>query len=230
MLAVNRIGRGLQVRLSDPQTQASVYDVCKLVGGVIGLFLIFNLTQSMGSFRQAEVATSHEATDLLQLSHVLNAEPALADETQTALRAYMESLIHSEWQAMRAGRADPQTEARLTVLRQAVARLIAREDGPRRREVLRSFEDVEDDRASRLGAARSLPGGMWSMVVGLFALLAACLALLDGRGRPFQTFSLYVACLCLLAALLFLADGPYLGSFSVAADPIVHALTRLDQG
>lgn len=204
------------------------YEPAKLIGGLLALFMVFVLTQSMNYYRAAEAATSKEAGDVLQLDHALAGTTA-GVAARVRLREYVRSVIDQEWPAMQRLQASEATQRRLDLLLQAVSDVLTSDAaGARLRNVQKNIDDLEDDRTARIGAAESgLPPALWWTISAHFALLAAAMFLIRPDRRQARTFPLYVIGLSLLAALLFMIDGPYQGSFSVSPRPLANALARL---
>lgn len=214
-----------------PDGQVAALDTAKLVGGLLGLFLIFLLSQGMTYFREAEVATAREAGNLLQLDRALaGTAPGDADPARRLLHGYVSSVVQQEWPEMRRhSRGSEDTELALTRLGEGVAAILARDPAAAALHNLqKNLDDIEDDRTARIGRAESgLPAALWQTVAVLFTLFAIALFLLDPAARPFRVLSLYTAGLFLLVALLFMADGAYRGEFSVGPAPLQRALTRM---
>ena len=210
--------------------QFDAYEPAKLIGGLLALFMVFVLTQSMNYYRAAEVATAKEAGDVLQLDHALaGTVPAVGALARIQLREYVQSIIDQEWPAMQRLQASEATQHKLDLLLQAVSDVLTNDAaGARLRNVQKNIDDLEDDRTARIGAAESgLPPALWWTISAHFALLAAAMFLIRPDRRQARTFPLYVIGLSLLAALLFMIDGPYQGSFSVSPRPLANALARL---
>jgi uncharacterized membrane protein len=214
----------------DLEINAATYDVAKLIGGIIGLFMLFALTQGMNYYRAAEVATYKEAGDMLQLDRALaGIELPFSDSARFALHAYGRSLIDDEWPAMRHLLGSEGTEKKLDLLQLAVSQVLSSAPAAAvLRGVQKNLEDVEDDRTARIGAAGSgVPKALWWTLSGMSGILGATLFFVKSDTRQFSGFALYLASLAMLAALLFMVDGPYRGSFSVSSDPLQHAVTRM---
>ncbi len=233
-LAVMALVAVLSIRFSpcrgNAVAQGIAYETAKLVGGLVGLVLIFTLTQGMNYYREAEVAVSKEAGDFLQLDHSLaGISPAAGAPARLRLQDYLRSVIEQEWPAMRHFEDSQATDLLLEKLQAAVNTVFATDpSGATLLSVQRNLNDLEDDRTRRLGAAdSSLPVPLWGTIGALFALLAASLFFLDPAGFPFRSFALYVACLTLVSALLFVVDGPYRGEFSVSPQLLVRSLNRM---
>lgn len=215
---------------ADTDAQSTIYDVAKLIGGVIGLFMLFSLTQGMNYYRSAEIATYKEAGDLLQLDHALAGIPAMQGEpARRALHEYGRLLVEREWPAMRHLRGSEHAEHGLERLQHAVSEVLSgAPEAAALRSVQKNFEDIEDDRTTRIGAAESgVPTALWWTLAGMFGLLAISLFFMAPDKVQFRIFALYLASLSMLAALLFMVDGPYRGSFSVSPSPVQHALARM---
>ena len=99
---------------TDSDAQSSAYDLAKLIGNVVGLFLIFMLTQGMNYYREAEIAVSKESGDILQLDHALaGVTPVSGAPARLRLQDYVRSVIEQEWPAMRHSVASNETERAL---------------------------------------------------------------------------------------------------------------------
>jgi hypothetical protein len=217
-------------RPANPEWHAGGYEAFKLLGQLTGVFLIFMLVQSMTHFREAEIAVSHEAGDVLQLDRALAVAPvAQGGAARARLRDYVRVVVEQEWPAMRHGVDSPATMAALGRLQEAVAACVAAApDRCRREDVGTKLNDVEDDHSTREGAAQAgLPPVLWGVTGGLFCLLIASAATLRAWHSASATLGLYAAGLGLLAALLFITDGPYRGDFSVTPRPLTRALLAM---
>ena len=106
--------------------------------------------------------------------------------------------------------------------------LLADPSGATLLRVQKNFDDIEDDRTRRLGAADSgLPVPLWGAIGVLFALLGVSLLFVEPRTAQFRGFAIYVTCLAVIAALLFSVDDPYRGEFSVSPQLLQRSLARI---
>ena len=229
-LLIGRLAARFSPFRNDTECQFDAYEPAKLIGGLMALFMVFVLTQSMNYFRAAEAATSKEAGDMLQLDHSLaGTAPVAGTLARLQLREYVRSVIDQEWPAMQRSQASEETRRKLDQLLQAVSDVLSSDAaGARLRNVQKNIDDLEDDRTARIGAAESgLPSALWWTISANFVLLAVAMFLVRPDRRQAKTFPLYVVGLSLLAALLFMIDEPYRGSFSVSPRPLSNALVRL---
>ena len=213
-------------------THAASYDVFKILASLVGIFLVFLLVQGMNHLRDAELAVSREAGNILQLDHALAGIPSpAAVQARSRLQEYVRSVVTREWPAMKRGDSSPDTQAALDRLQAAVNDVLAQE--PERatsRLVQRNFNDVEDDRTSREGVAEhDLLSALWEIVAGLLLLLVCDAALLNPALAETKILGFYVAGLALLIALLVCIDGPYRGDFSVSVRPLQQALSAISR-
>ncbi len=216
-------------RTAEPSVKSDAFEVFKLIGSILALFMIFVMTQCMTYYRAAEVATAKEAGDVLQLDHALAAvTPSHDSVARLRLQAYVRSLIEQEWPAMQRDVASGESERKLDLLQQAVSEVLSEYPATAElRAVQKNFDDLEDDRTARIGTAKGgVPDALWWTISALFMLLLGTIALLRLDIREFRTHGLYVVSLLLLAALLFMLDGPYRGTLSVSSLPLQHALSR----
>lgn len=235
LLALSRwLGRHVLPHAGDEERVTAALDTFKVLGPLAGLFLSFSLVQSIGQFRGADVNVTREATNIYQLDRSLAGAPASAELTSArlALRAYVRSVVSDEWAALREGRDEsPATVEALTRLQLAVEALVARlpPDARASSDVDKNLDDIQDDRASRIGVAHGgLPGVMWWVLLLLFALLFACAACLQGAAARHPLPILYVTGLGLLAALLFIFDRPFQGEVSISPAPIAKVLAQME--
>ena len=233
LAAMGAIG-ALSVRFSlfrtDPDARSSAYDLSKLVGSVIGLVLIFMLTQGMNYYREAEAAVSKEAGDILQLDHALaGVSPTAGAPARLRLLDYVRSVIEQEWPAMQRSTDSEATERAMEALQASVRTVLTTDpSGATLLRVQKNLDDIEDDRTRRLGAADSgLPVPLWGTIGLLFVLLGASLLFMEPTTAQFRGFALYVTCLTVMAALLFAVDDPYRGDFSISPRLLQRSLARI---
>lgn len=232
LLIVRRLGRLLPQAGEETHVLAAL-DTFKVLGPLAGVFLSFSLVQAIGQFRAADVAVSREAADVYQLDRALQGAAALTDTrpARLALRAYLRHVVSHEWPAMQQGADSLETA-------QALARLQLQSDAmieslPSEvrfsNDIDKNLDDVQDDRATRLGIAHGgLPGIMWSVLAAMLTLLFACAAFLQGSAARHPLPVLYIAGLGLLSALLFIMDRPFQGELSVSPAPLVKVQNQLD--
>lgn len=233
MLALARaIGRHVLPRGEDHTTEA--LDTFKMLGPLTGVFLAFCLVQSIGLFRTADSNVSREGTDLLQVDRSLAALPPGPQvvAARRALRAYVRHLVEDEWKALSQGKADtPATTEAFIQLQLAVEAAVADlpQDVKAASDLDKNLNDVQDDRAGRLGIAHGgLPNVVWWVLTLLFALIFACGAFLRGAAARHPLPILYVTGLSLLAALLFVFDRPFQGDVSISPKPIENVLVHME--
>lgn len=230
----HRLGRRLLPRTGEEERASAVLDTFKVLGPLTGVFLSFSLVQSISQFRAADVNVTREATNIYQLDRSLAGAPTHADaaSSRLALRAYVRSVVNDEWPALREGDEEPLTVTQaLAQLQQAVERLITSlpPDARVSSDVDKNFEDIQDDRASRLGVAHGgLPNVIWWVLALLFVLLFACGACLQGSAARHPLPFVYVAGLGLLTSLLFIFDRPFQGDASISPAPIVKVLGQIE--
>ncbi len=220
----------LSGRAASRERHDAALEVWKLMGTLTAVFLTFLLVQSMNYFRDAEVAVSREAGNVLQLDHALEAfPPAKGSAARARLRDYTRSVITQEWPAMLRGADSPATAAAMQALQQAVAALLETDpDQSARHDLRKNMNDVEDDRAAREGTAGgSLPTALWMVASGLFALILMTVSQLQAGQHITRMVALHATGLALLAALLFVMDGPYKGYVSVSPRALQKVLVTI---
>lgn len=228
-----KVGRRL-FRKADHERSAWALDTFKLLGPLAGLFLSFSLVQSIGQFRTTDAHVSREATNIYQFHRAIAAAPAgpLATAADEALINYVRLVLSDEWSAMKEGRGEsPAPSQALVQLQHAVDALVASlpPDSRLAADIDNDLDQIQDDRASRLGVAHGgLPGVMWLVLALMFALIFVCAAFLQGRARRHPLPTLYVAGLGLLAALLFIFDRPFQGDLSISPAPIAKVLGQIN--
>ena len=217
-------------RPASAEQHDAALEVWKFMGTLTAVFLIFLLVQSMNYFREAEVAVSREAGNIVQLDRALaTVGPAQSGTARIRLRDYTSSVIAQEWPAMLRGEDSPPTAAALQRLQDVIASVLTSDpDQAARHQVLKNFNDVEDDRSGRAGTAGgSLPPALWCIASGLFALIITTVSYLDAAKVVSRMVALHATGLALLASLLFIMDGPYKGYVSVSPRPLEKALVLI---
>ncbi|QRG09198.1 DUF4239 domain-containing protein [Xanthobacter dioxanivorans] len=234
LILSRRLGRRFLPRTGEDERASAVLDTFKVLGPLTGVFLSFSLVQSIGQFRAVDVNVAREATNIFQLDRALAGAPATeeARSARLALRDYVRSVVSDEWPALHDGESEPRaTVQALNQLHLSVEALVARlpTDARAASDVDKNFDDMQDDRANRLGVAHGgLPDVIWWVLALLFALLFACGACLQGSTARHPLPIVYVTGLGLLAALLFIFDRPFQGDVSIAPAPIVKVLGQME--
>jgi hypothetical protein len=226
----------LRARLFGPCTQErhdAALEVWKMMATLTTVFLVFLLVQSMGYYRDAEVAAAKEAANLMQLDRALaNSGQGQDSPVRTRLRDYARGVIEDEWPAMLAGVDSEAMNQTVRTLQQSIGELVANQpERAARQDVLRYLNDVEDDRAARLGAANnSVPSALWVIGGSLLALLLFTVAHLSPERMVTKMVIVHAAGLAMLAALLFVMDGPLKGAVSVAPRAMQKSSALLSRG
>jgi len=234
LLAVaQRLGRLLPRDDGQEARAIAALDTFKVLGPLAGVFLSFLLVQAIGQFRAADVNVSREAADIYQLDRALSGAASVTDArpARIALRAYLRSVVGTEWPAMQHGVDSPETAQALARLQQAADAMMESLPSEVRfaNDIDKNLDDVQDDRATRLGIAHGgLPPIMWAVLAALLTLLFACAAFLQGAAARHPLPILYIAGLGLLSALLFIMDRPFQGELSVSPAPLVKVQNQLD--
>lgn len=232
LVLVQRLGRLLPEEGREARALAAL-DTFKVLGPLAGVFLSFSLVQAISQFRTADVNVTREAADIYQLDRALNGASSLTDTrpARVALRAYVRDVIGQEWPAMHKGRESPETAQALLRLQVAVDAMLEELPADVRfsNDIDKNLDDIQDDRATRLGIAHGgLPAVMWSVLAALFTLLFACSAFLQGSAARHPLPILYIAGLGLLSALLFIMDRPFQGELNVSPAALVKIQGQLD--
>lgn len=234
MFLARWLGRHILPAERDEMRATAALDTFKLLGPLAGVFLSFSLVQSISQFRVADTNVSREATNIYQLDRALALTPQALDArpARLALRDYLQHVVTDDWAALREGRAESETTVEaLTRLHEAVEALEASFPSQVRAtsDIDDDFDDVQDDRATRLGIAHGgLPAVMWWVLALLLCLLFACAASLQRQHARHPLPVLYIAGLGLLAAVLFIIDRPFQGELSISPAPLVKVLGQLD--
>ncbi len=230
---VHRLGRLLPREGAEARSAAAL-DTFKVLGPLAGVFLSFSLVQAIGQFRTADLNVSREAANIYQLDRALNGASSIMDPgpARLALRAYVSEVVTSGWAAMRRGGGEaPEAAAALARLQLEVDALLETLplDARFSNDIDKNLDDVQDDRAARLGIARGgLPTVMWWVLGALLCLLFACAACLQGAQARHPLPILYIAGLGMLSALLFIMDRPFQGELSVSPAPLVKVEAQLE--
>ncbi|WP_454915057.1 bestrophin-like domain [Xanthobacter sediminis] len=232
LMVVRRLGRLLPQTGQDERALAAL-DTFKVLGPLAGVFLSFSLVQAIGQFRTADVNVSREAANIYQLDRALAGAASLTDTrpARLALRAYLRHVVSHEWPAMQEGVDSVETAQALAHLQQAIDAMMESLPSEVRfsNDIDKNLDDLQDDRATRLGIARGgLPAIMWSVLAALLMLLFACAAFLQGSASRHPLPFLYIVGLGLLSALLFIMDRPFQGELSVSPAALVKIQNQLD--
>jgi hypothetical protein len=207
-------------------------DAFKLIGPVIAVFTAFTLLQALNRYREAEILVQREATEITQLDRALRRLGPEAAPARAALKAYGESIVSHEWQALKDGRESSQTQALFKELIDRVHAVHKRMDidATTREAIDDAMDELVDVRSMRLGAAATgLPDIFWQVLGCLIVMLAAEALLFRFDWNLVVPKAGYAAAIALLIALLVILDYPFRGHQNVSPDPIVRALAHIRQ-
>lgn len=212
---------------------AAALEAWRIVGPLAAVFMSFSLVQSMGEYRRAEAAVSHEATSILQLDRALavlgdgDGKPA-----RQGLRRYLRAVISDEWPRARSGAGESlEANDAFAELQATLERLVQGgvSSAQSRAELMKNLDDVQDDRSARVGAAHVvLPPVMWWVTSVLFALILVAASALRPSLPWVLMAALYGSGLAMVAGCFYIVDGPYQGEFSVSPRPMVQAANAME--
>jgi ABC-type branched-subunit amino acid transport system permease subunit len=198
---------------------------------VLLAFLIISVWET---FHSANQAVSHEAAALITVARDTELlPPTLRGQILDQLHSYTVYVMNDEWNTMRNGTNEQQIAAPQALAASTNLWVIFRQLPPStmNAEMLRSLNDLSEQRVARLMASQdSLPGIFWFVLVtgALMTIsFSFILRVADVRLHIFMVLLLTCAItLCLW--LIVLMNDPFVGTMQVSADPLKYALYVID--
>lgn len=207
-------------------------DAFKTLTGLAMALIAFSLVQVEGMHRNIDDLVSREGAILQKFDRTIDdfaADGAVL--ARAPLRAYVTSVIQSEWPAMADGRRSVETSARLEALSRVIDELARDPSRPADMagELKGQLIQVKDVREARLSSSHLglSPYFWWGIPVAM-----ALLAVLGWVQAPIQKAIPYlggiVIGLSTLLALLVVSAGMFAGDGRVRPDAIVRAQTLIN--
>jgi len=234
LLLVPIIGNRLGLTVPNNDRGDSYFHVAAAQEALVtltALILTFSLVEVQNNLRTTEVLVAKEAGQLNSMDRQLfrYGDPKVS-EIRALLWAYLESIVHDEWPALRAGSRSPRTTDAVQTLARAV---FALDPQPGRQttiydKLLASLDELADLREHRISASElQLPIEFWYLTLTLFAIMIILSAMIEPVSFAMVSIAAQGIAIALLAALVFSTDSPFKGGTSVSPTPIEHALTLM---
>jgi len=193
--------------------------------------LAFSLVEVQDNLRKTEELVAKEAGQLNSMDRQLfrYGDPKVS-QMRPLLWTYLESIVHDEWPALRAGSRSPRTTEAVQTLARAV---FALDPQPGRQttiydKVLASLDEIADLREQRISASGlQLTREFWYLTFTLVAILIILSAMVEPVSYGMVSIAAQGVAIALLAALVFSTDSPFKGQISVSPTPLEHALTLM---
>jgi hypothetical protein len=224
---------GTRLHLTAPSKDRADY-VIRAQATVISftaIILAFSLVQVQGNLRRAEEIVAKEAgqLDFLDRQLLRYGDPKVAD-LRSLLWDYTNAILQDEWRDLQYGIPSERTEQARRPLSQAVFQI--EPQTPRQtaiyNEILKSIDQLAESRDERIAAAQlHLPFEFWCLAFALFMIMVALSLMLEPASHQNVSIAAQGLAIAFLAALVFVIDYPFKGSFTVEPAAIEHALKTM---
>ncbi|MGE0094096.1 MAG: DUF4239 domain-containing protein [Alphaproteobacteria bacterium] len=199
---------------------------------IIAFVLALSIANEFDNYSKAREMVRQEALEISRIQRELVAIGPSAEDARRALKAYAESVVSDEWPSLarRPSNLSQVTQSHLNELWRsirAVQRALGEPSENVRFDLSEYMMNLEEDRESRLGAAKNLiPTVFWTTMI-LFAIGES---FLSGR-RSVRRFGIqinvmHMSAIGLLMALILIFDNPFRGQTSVNPQIILDALRK----
>ncbi len=204
------------------------------LGVVFAVLLAFVFSEAWGEYNEAAQAIDLEVSAMHGVAMIAaTLDPEQAKTILTAERAYLESVVYSEWPVMARSRTeDVETDLKLQVLIQAVANLRLPDPGQRdkKAEMLSLLAQAHTQRETRIFQASSgIPIPLWTVLIAFTLILTLFVSLSDIKYRTTAVaiaacFAAGISSILVLARLL---DFPFEGSLALPPTDFVGVIGKV---
>jgi glycerol uptake facilitator-like aquaporin len=224
-LFVNRYGAKYLVAQDPHYARESIHLAATLCAFILA-FMIVLLWQS---YQTLEDTQMNEARAIGRLEIFSESLPKANDlEISSALQAYVDTLIHDEWEAMQFGQVSSKATELLLVLRRAIEKVDTQDPvlANYRHQMLEDFNEVTFARYLRLEHRNSTIPNFFLVTIfinmlGMFVLL--CLLKPVDNVRSHHFFLIVTSMLVgLNLSFLLILDYPFSGELSIASTPLTY--------
>ncbi|MHB1219940.1 MAG: bestrophin-like domain [Alphaproteobacteria bacterium] len=199
---------------------------------IIAFVLALSIANEFDNYSKAKEMVRQEALEISRIQREFVAIGPSTEDARRSLKAYAESVVSDEWPSLARRPSDLSqvTQGRLNELWRsvrAVQRALGEPSENVRFDLSEYMMKLEEDRESRLGAAKNLiPTVFWTTMI-LFAIGES---FLSGR-RSVRRFGIqinvmHMSAIGLLMALILIFDNPFRGETSVSPQIILDALKK----
>jgi hypothetical protein len=215
----------------------AVGNYLQTVGGIYAVLLAFTVFVVWGQFNDGRNFVAREATVLVDLHRTASGLPrATRSEIQAALRAYLDDVLTSEWDAMAIH--DEETLERvgqhLDCVWSAIHRCRPTNDCEHAiySEVLSRFNDLSDSRTSRLTASRTRIPLLMRLLLYLGGAIVVCSIYLLSIDNMWIHAMITAALAGSVAHIVFLIedlDNAFAGHLQISKAPFERALRAVQR-
>lgn len=183
------------------------------------IILAFSLAQVQSNLRKTEELVAKEAGQIDSFDRQLlrYGDPKVAD-LRTLLWDYTNAILQDEWPGLKYGIESTRTEQAARPLSRAIFAIepqTARQTSVYN-ELLKSIDQLAESRAQRIAAAQIyLPTEFWYLTVALFVIMIGLSLMIEPKTHQNVSIAAQGLAIALLAALVFIIDHPFIGSFNV---------------
>jgi len=193
------------------------------------IILAFSLVQVQTNLRKTEELVAKEAgqIDFLDRQLLRYGDPKVAD-LRTLLWDYTNAILQDEWPGLKYGVESVRTEQAVRPLTRAVFAIepqTARQTAIYN-ELLKSIDQLAESRDQRISAAQlSLPTEFWYLAAALFVIMIGLSLMIEPEPHQNVSIAAQGLAIVLLAALVFVIDHPFIGSFAVQPTALEQTFT-----
>lgn len=200
------------------------------VGVFYGLALGLIAVATWGNFTGVDSVVGKEGAALAALYRDLDGyAPTVRAGFENSLRNYTQFVIEKEWPEHREGRTSVEGSEILETFEDDLMEFDPKTEREKvvHAEVLRSFDDVTEQRRLRLEAVTTgLPASLWTVVLigALLNVTTTYLFWVENRALHVILLASYATLVALLVFLTAAMDNPFRGDFSISPDAIRDVL------
>jgi hypothetical protein len=205
---------------------------------IYSLLIAFVLLTALQSFQNARQQTASEAGAVVSMANLATLAPQPSRSgVRKSLACYAETVVNSEFPAMRAGRAVPADDTVLENIYRALPNPASppAATGGLTQAMLSQLSTITSARDVRIRAAHtSLPLFLWLVVIGGAVAVLLAVAAVTVIDRPWPQFSILTAiALVVVGAILLIGslESPFAsGPVSVSSGPMESAFATVSEG
>lgn len=190
-----------------------------LIGATVGMFIGFLLNQAQSNFQSASALVALESSHINNLDRLLlRFGDAKSLEIRHALRRYLESIIHSEWQQMKFDQGCKQTHMMWRSISQNLFKLepVSPKQVAIYSDILDRAEHVSESREVRIDrSAQKLPTIFWLAILVIFFGISSITSLVIPGSEMSFAIKVFPVIYGSLLGLLVIFDQPFKGRTSV---------------
>jgi len=203
------------------------------IGVFYGLALGLIAVGTWENYSQVDSVVANEAAAVAALYRDFDGyNDSFRKQLEEGLRRYTRTVINEEWPAHKRGEASEVGDASLDWLENAIMSFEPRTESQKiaHAEVLRSLDEVQDQRRLRLQAVSTgLPAALWFVVIigAILNIAITYLFWVENRILHICLIAILAIFIGLLVFLTAAMDNPFRGEFSVSPDAFQTVLDRV---